>query len=218
MYRVVYQLLIDNPSITALIKSFASAIVILGENIVLLGGKEEERTSAAKGKAAAKEDKETLLKDTVFSIAAAIYSYAAEAGNIELKTKARVTRTQLRVTREADLIPLAKNIFNLGTTYATALADYDVSAEDLTELDQLISTYGTAKTSVGTGIAQRKSAGQTQTEIVEATDIVLRDRLDKYVERLKTKQPEFYKQYRAARVIRDVGGTGGKDTPPPPTP
>ncbi|MBI5214916.1 MAG: hypothetical protein HY960_04130 [Ignavibacteriae bacterium] len=217
MYSVVHQLLVDNPTITALIKAFANAIILLGENILLLGGKEQERTSAAKGKSAVKENVEATLKDTVISISSAIFSYAADIKDAELKVKSKVTKTALDKIRDNDLITLAKNIRELAITHSVALADYDITAQDITDFDSLINSYGTAKVNIGTGISQRKSVGQTQKEIITETDALLKERLDKYVERLKKKHPDFYRQYKAARVIRDIGGTGPK-TPPPPTP
>ncbi|NCQ19599.1 MAG: hypothetical protein GW805_14895, partial [Ignavibacteria bacterium] len=59
------------------------------------------------------------------------------------------------------------------------------------------------------------------TKLFEKTDALLNEEADMLVEVVKESQPDFYNQYFAARVIKDLGGSHTKpadeDKTPPPT-
>lgn len=217
MYFVVQNLLHGNSDKTSVIRVFAKAITKLGELLGILSSKSEEVASLSKGKYEAKEAKEVKLKELVYSVVSALLAYSADTENAELKAKIKTTKSKLARMRERDLIIFSRNILKTVNEHRESLADYDISETDITTFGQLVNDYEQAKGEVGKGISSRVGVRKTQADIMNEVDTLLKDKIDKYMERLQTKFPEFHAQYKSARVIRDIGGEYKKGTTPPPT-
>ncbi|MBI5217217.1 MAG: hypothetical protein HY960_15800 [Ignavibacteriae bacterium] len=214
MYQAVISILLANIAKTVSIKPFASAIQLLTELVTSISGKSSEINSVVAGKAPVKNAMETSLIETTLSIAAAIYSYADDVGNIELKSKSKLSKSVLNKVRDQDLILKVKSIRDLALEHQAALVDYDVPAEDITAFEQLVDAYSSAKTAIVTGISQRTGARKTQAQIIKETDALLKEKIDKYMLRLKKNHSQFYEEYKAARIIRDLGGEIKKEEAP----
>ncbi|MBI3195299.1 MAG: hypothetical protein HYZ34_12665, partial [Ignavibacteriae bacterium] len=56
---------------------------------------------------------------------------------------------------------------------------------------------------------------KTQAQIIKETDALLKEKIDKYMLRLKKNNAQFYEEYKSARVIRDLGGEQKEEPPKP---
>jgi hypothetical protein len=140
---------------------------------------------------------ETLINILV-EVASALFSYAGKAKLADVRAITMMKRSDLERMPLTELGQKAKSISELAARYTAPLAAYGVDVNKLTKLNAALIKFqtATAACNTGTGISLR--------DVFQETDAVLSERLDTMVETLKRKQPEFYLEYQAARVIRDV--------------
>ena len=111
-----------------------------------------------------------------------------------------------------------KNISELATANIAALAGYNITAADVTALDNLTTAFHGAKTEPRAAVVDRKKQTDTLPGAIADVRSILRNRLDKQMTTYRRTNGEFYAGYLAARVIVDRGGGGGKKPAPPAPP
>lgn len=128
------------------------------------------------------------------------------------------TLSSLDKLSDDELEPTGTSLSALGTGNLAALADYGLTAADVTALDALRAKFHGVKSAPRMAIAGRKGEPDTIPGLISSTTSILRNRLDKQMTKFKKSHPEFYAGYRTARVIVDRGGRSGPEqTPTPPS-
>ncbi len=170
-------------------------------------GEESEPVSAVKKKT------RNLLAQRGSDVAALLYAYADDTDNVALLTKADYSYDALRRNGDGELLGIAKQLHTLATTHTAALVGQGLEADELQNLHDSIEKFkgemGTPQTAIAEGTAQTKAR---RTHFRTAMGIY-RNRLDKLMERFKTRNPDFYHAYQSARQIIN---TAKRSTPTPP--
>ncbi len=118
-----------------------------------------------------------------------------------------------------DLEATGKRVSGLATANIAALADYGITAADVTDLDDLTTKFHGAKPAPREAVVGRKKQTDVIPGMIANLRSILRRQLDRQITTYKRSNAEFYEGYLSARVIVDRGGGGGKKpAPKPPTP
>jgi hypothetical protein len=104
----------------------------------------------------------------------------------------------------AELGQKAKSISELAARYGVHLAAYGADAAKLAKLNAALIKFQNSVAACSTGMSGQSISLR---DLFQEADSVLSERLDKMVETLKRKHPDFYLEYQTARVIRDVGSS-----------
>lgn len=218
MFKTVLALLKANTARTAVVRAFAAALATFEGIVETIGIKERERSDNSTGKLDVRDNAEDALVEAVVPVSSAVMAYASATKNTELYDKARVKKSILYHLRDNELVLKAKTILALAQQYVDKLGDYAVTAQTLTELQQDITDFEAAMADLGKGLSGRSGARIAVHDAFDAADDVLKNQLDKMMETVKQTDLQFFNEYIAARVIRDLGGGRSKNNVPTPAP
>jgi hypothetical protein len=110
-------------------------------------------------------------------------------------------------------IPCDRTI-ELAQAHGAELGTYGISTADIESLVAELAAYRKQREEQQLKIAESKAAREMlYASFDEATDI-LREEIDPLIELVETIDPEFYNRYKAARVIKDIGGHTAKSSKP----
>lgn len=131
----------------------------------------------------------------------ALEAYAAIESNAELEQKAAKSFSDLNRLRNQDFVTIVTETIVLLEQYLEALADYGVTADQITDLknsfDQFLLLQGQPR--------QYRIAGKQATlnlaELFENASNLLATKMDKVMKRFKRTDTNFFNGYEAARVI-----------------
>lgn len=205
MYESVASYLTANLSVVQTIAKFSESLTNFEAAVDAIKAKENERRLSTKGKTEAKYNAEETLLDATIKTASALYTYADLNNNIELRNLADVTYTGLDNLKDVDLIARSEQIHYAANPLAAELADYGLSAADLTAFKTAIDNYSDAAGDRDASVAVRKGASVSIKDMFKNADSILEGQLDKFVDMLMNSYPHFYNGYKGARIIRDLG-------------
>ncbi len=205
-------------AVTAQIPAFVTAMGDLGVKIQYIQGQAQLQAGQTGGVTLNKQNLKTALCDKAFEIASAVSSYASTVKNSVLAGKVEFSKSDLLRSRDTETAGLCQNIRAAATENLAALANYAVTAADLTDLAQKCSAYEAAVTAPADARVSKKTAGENIDAGFADFDDILENRMDKLMPKFQAISPDFVRDYNNARIIVDNAG-GGRGTPPtPPTP
>jgi len=206
-------------TVIATIPAFVTALGDLGVRIQKIKANAEIQSGKTDGITLDKQRLKIALCDKAFEVASAVSSYASTVKNAELAGKVGFSKSELMRSRDTETATLCTNIRTAATANLAALADYAVTAADLTDLAQKISAYETAVANPQNARVSKKTATDNiEAEFVEF-DNILNNRMDTLIPKFAAASPDFVKDYTNARTIVDSGGGGATPPPtPPPAP
>ncbi|NJM15175.1 MAG: hypothetical protein HC896_07195 [Bacteroidales bacterium] len=169
----------------------------------LIGRMEEKDEETLKGLSLSK-NKQSLKKSIALKtsiLSGQLQAYAEEQNLTDLLAKAKMSRTQLEATKDADLSPTVKSVANLATRYLNELADYGTSegliTETLTSLEDFKALIGQPRNIINNKyVSINALAG-----LIDECTNVLTKRMDKMMLQFVETDPEFYQGYERSRVI-----------------
>jgi hypothetical protein len=156
------------------------------------------------------------LVEAAFTVLSVLGAFAFKSKNVELKTKVDFSHSDLVRMRDVTLSETAKAALALGNTYKDAddAKLCGLTSEKLTVLETQIETFGTAKQGISEGGTVRSSTVKALEAKFKDVDVYLTNFVDKLIESLKNDAPNFFNEYNAARVIRDLGGSHSSSLSP----
>ena len=184
-------------------------------DLATLAGVDTKVMSPIVGPAADKSVAKFDLENKLVLIGGQIAALGAANNDHTLEQQGDVTLSGLDKMKEADLIATATRIANLATANLTALADYGVTAANVTELSNLATTFGNLQAAPRQAVVDRKKENAQFPAVGSHLLSVLRRQLDRQMLTFKQTQPEFYAGYLGARVIVDRGNPKKKKTAAP---
>lgn len=162
--------------------------------------------------------RETLTRQTL-KVSGALLAYASATGNAELMAVADYSPSNLSQSRNNIFYDKARLIYEAASPLATQLADYNLAAADLTQLQTMLGQFLTAIPKRRNATATSKSATAAIRALFKETDLLLKNKLDMLMLSFRISNPDFYANYQNARIIVDLGaGKKPKETPAPPAP
>lgn len=205
MYEATHSTLQDNASVTATVPAFKPAIQEFGGKLGELKNMALEVKTSFVGKNADKKTTEAILIGSLIKTTSAMQSLAHRTNNQTLAEKAKITESQLRHSRDTDLMIQATGIHTAALEVVDQLKDFGITAANLDELNSQISAFHQALGKREGGMAQRGAARNALINLFSRIDTILRQDLDKLVELVKTDHPQFYDAYQKSRIIKHLG-------------
>jgi hypothetical protein len=222
MYTATVKLLRNGAAKTAVIPAFAGALQRMDTLVMQIGDKDKERMGKTTGKHAVKDEAEDALMTATIILASALSAFARSQGNTELKERVHIRENQLRHARSNEQINVAKIIHDLAKANEQGLVEFGVNAAMMEDLKSRIAAYEAAVKDWSSGVAERVGARTAVGELFVQADEILKEDLDPMMQIFRVTDPEFYNDYRAARVIKDIGvrhnKTGQPAAPAPGSP
>lgn len=147
----------------------------------------------------------SMTEKTLFMINR-LQSYANVVNNPELLESIKYSASDLKKSRDTDVIGICNTVVAKANANAAAIATYGVTAAMITELQAAITAYSATLAKPKAAKSQTKTATENLTKLFKEADELLVKRLDLDIELFKTSKPEFYSQYKTARIIIPTGG------------
>ena len=202
------------------VKAIADTVTDLDDGITDINSSAGKQQTPVSGAADAKAQVRHDYEEQILVIASQLSALAEVNGDANLAAQSELTLSALDKLADDDLEETGTRIANLATANLAALADYSITAADVTALTALTTKFHGIKTAPRTAVVDRSSQTTTLPDKIANVTSILRNRLDKLMTRFKKSNPEFYAGYLAARVIVDRGGAAAAAKPaptPPPT-
>jgi len=165
------------------------------------------------GITADKRNLKQLMIDRAFVIARALTAYASITENSILAGRVKYSKSDFTSAKDVDVLSKAKSVWEVAQEHVDNLADYGITAQHVTELEEAIANYGDALSSPRVAINQRKEATGSIQQQIKRIDIHLKKKLDAIM--VQFDDTEFYSTYQAARMIVDRRGQRRTASQPP---
>lgn len=224
MFNSVAAVLNKNNTAVATLPALAEAKTEFTNLIADIIKTDKEYGTATVGKAAVKNSVENQLIDAALSLKGALASFARKTSNTELALLVKFTKTDLLRLGDTDLKNKISTILEIAEANKTSLANYNVDDAEINNLKEKAENFSNATANNKTGFTGKVGARVSLTELFDTGDEVLKVDLDNLMLRMKKNYHDFFIEYQAARVTKDLGGKRNNDedeTPPPtdtPTP
>jgi len=214
MYEGVQTLLSVNSEKTAVVPAFTGPIGRFQGTLESIKSKATEVEGAAAGTLAKKNLAEDELVSVLVPVASALFVQGTTQKQMDLREKANVSESAMRKMRDTELVGKASSILSLAKQHSSALAGYAISPEMLTDLEGKIQAFSSSIGQRESGVAERVGARGNLMELFDVADKTLTEELDRLMELVRGSETQFYNEYFAARVIKDLG-TRHRPTQPP---
>jgi hypothetical protein len=188
-------------------KAIAAALADLNTVLAAIAAAAGKQQTPISGVVEEKEMVRHDLEEKILEIAAQLSALADVVGDVNLGAQVEFTLSGLDKLSDDQLEAVGKRVSAAATAKLTQLADYDVTQEDITELDSLITRFNSVKNAPRISIAGRAGETATLPRLIADMTSLLRNRLDKLMLKYRKSNPEFYAGYLTARVIVDRGGS-----------
>ncbi len=174
--------------------------------------------TATVGKVAVINSIESELIDALLPLKGALASLTRKTKNTELSLLVKFSKSDLQRLGNTELENKATTIMEIVETNKTALTAYNVDDAEITDLTGKVTAFKAAAANKQTSFSGKMGARVSLTELFDDADEVLKIDLDNLMLRMRKSYPDFYNEYQAARVTKDLGGKHKDegDTVPPP--
>lgn len=138
---------------------------------------------------------------------------------MEVKAIADVTESGLYALRDTELVSTATVILKAAQANVAALAPFNVTSEEIADLESKINAFNSSIGGSEGGVASRKSANKSVREYLKKLMADL-DEIDTMMNLVQRDEPDFCDEYFAARQVKATGIRHKPPTPPsqPPAP
>ncbi len=142
--------------------------------------------------------------DATVKLAATMYVYVQVNDMPDLQARCAVSASQLERMPDEKVRTTCQNVYNEAVQLGDVLADFGQTVEDVTQLKKEIDDFSALIASPRSAIVTRSQATKELNSLMLEANDLLRNKIDKLMELLKTSQPKVYNTYLAARVIVDL--------------
>jgi hypothetical protein len=174
--------------------------------------KDNKYLNVKKGSTAGKDSAKDALIEELMVKVGALHILARKLGDDNLKEITDVTRSDLRELRDPELLLKAGMIHEHFKDYIEDLKKNGITDQSLIELEKAVSNYEDAINKKDAKQAESKTSRKDLSELFELADDILKNELDRSMEFVKKDNPEFYKNYKSARLIKDLAKPRTKKT------
>jgi hypothetical protein len=207
MYKTVFQVLKNNQGEFKNIPALNSSIDDLEKNLNEIAVIDNKYQNIGKGNTAKKDNTKDEIVDSLIKVSGVLYVTGRSLKNENLKEISDLCYSDLRKMRGNDLINKANliienanaNIEKMKTIHTDIDSEIKILAGKIEEFDAAMNEKETKN------IESHTARLDLNELFIETDDMVCGD-MDTLIELIKTKNPDLYKQYQTARVIRDLHG------------
>jgi hypothetical protein len=205
MYKAVIHVCESNQALANIIPASAGILQELNTGVSQI-----EATSLTQGlnTTGITQDKASLkhtLAELAAEVSGAVVAYAVKNKNNELRAAVDYSYTDITRYKDSDTIHYCQIILGKAQAHTAELIHYGLTANKLEELrvsiDAFSTIIGRRQAHKGTKVAATKDLDK----LIEETDILLKDVLDRLVLPFKKSDVNFYNKYTHARQIIELG-------------
>ena len=205
MFEAVINYLEERTGIVNSIAEFAVSFTEFKTAAKSISEKEVERQTASAGKTNAKYSAEEELIDSTVDVGAGLFTYSRKNKIAESKELSDISERKLGRLKDVDLLNKCTQVYNAAKNVESELAPFGVTAELVEGLRSKIAAFELSIGDRNASAAKRKGAGKTVVEMFNEADDILEEELDRFVDKFKTRDTDFYEGYYAARNIKNLG-------------
>jgi hypothetical protein len=185
---------------------FAATYNLWTAKLPLIEQNRDAQTLETTGITTDKITKRNAMTEKALFIANRLQSYANVTGNTDLLESVQYSASDMKKARDTDVVGICDVILSRANANAAAIVSYGVTAALITDLQTAITTYSATLAKPKAAKSQTKTATENLAKLFKETDDLLNKRLDLDIELFKSTKPEFYSQYKTARMIVPTGG------------
>lgn len=202
-------------TVTGFADGYAEWIV----HVNALKGFRQAELQPSTGWAEEKQRRREVMSKAGAKIAGAIHAYAVKQGDGDLAARSDFSYSDLLEGRDSDSSDRCQNLVTIATPMVAALANYKVTAAQLTDAQQKITAYMEIKDKPAQKVDDRAGNNQKVAKHFKGADELLDSPLDDTIGQFEDSDADFFIAYKNARKIDDTASTRGPgDAPPAPTP
>lgn len=203
MYETVIMYLLENKDIISVNRSFSYAITKLRKTIDEIKIKDRELSSDTLEKTILTYNAKDELVFALVPVTAALYNFAKESGNLELKEKCRMSQSTLVRLRDNELLNKSIAMHHFAVNFLTRLGKYGIKKNVLQELNNKIEKFRDALDNKIVTFVSSNAVLALNASFQDAENI-LNNQLDKLMEPLNDEYEEFYDDYLSIRSMEYV--------------
>lgn len=144
------------------------------------------------------------LEEMGFYISGKLMQYARKIKNENLFIALQENRNNLMKASDIEFYSICNYISGEAAKNVEKLAFYGITADNIAEFQQLINYFSFNINRVRASTSKNKSTYDLLIKHFREADDLLKQKLDADIEFFKNSDPEFYNQYKAARIIIDL--------------
>ncbi|MBI5471593.1 MAG: hypothetical protein HY961_04535 [Ignavibacteriae bacterium] len=205
MYEAVAEVLRKHQATVNLVKTFTTAQTDFDVLLEKIRATRRGTKEAAAGKSQSKEQAREMLVLLALKVASALGSFASRTGDQELLALADVKESDFQRARDTGVASIATTIHTRSQEKVDKLADYGVTQAVLDNLSTRIADYMLTISRREAGMAEQVASTAALADLFVQADSFLKTELDRFAQILRDADDAFYREYFAARVIKDLG-------------
>ena len=196
-------------------KALTAAVATFQTEVDVLDPEHQAQRPESGGLTAVKKKTRLRVAAAAHNIGAALFAFAADPAHEDLPLQAAVDYTQRTLERksDADLVRLARLIFDKGTAHAKDLIDLDIAAPDLAELRDALTQFKTEQAAPRAARAEGAADTKELARHYREAQALLATQIDRQVARYETKAPELFAAYESARKPNATAARSEKAAP-----
>ena len=212
MFETTDATLQEHNALWSAMPAFADAVDRLEEGIEAIRGKQSGQ--AATGDTEAKQAARDAVEEQTLVIGSQLSALSAKNNDAILAAQVNYDKSTLDKAALSELMVAANSVKGAAAANAAVLAsDYGITAADLTAFAAAITHLDEMKGAPRQAVVNRRVATLSLPDAIGYVRGILRNEIDKMMEKFKKAQPDFYAAYFAARVIVDRTGTHAAPAP-----
>lgn len=201
MYRTVRDIMDANETSWEGIPKLVSKVSELKDRISILEQLSEVQAKITTGVTEARSVFKEEVVDKALKISGALYAFAADSKDPELKRNVSISRTKLSKSGKGITLQLLDRIILEANNHVEDLAEYGITAEDISDLKTRRDILVGMETRTRTVVIDRTNQTRSIHETVMAIDALLRDGIDKLILQNSDVFGEFLTVYSNARNV-----------------
>ena len=186
---------------------FAATYNIWAAKLPLIEQNRDAQTIETTGVTTDKKGKRAVMTEKTLFMSNRLQSFGNTTGNAEILESVQYPASYLNKARDTDVIGICNAVLSRAVANATALTAYGVTAAMITELQASITAYSATLAKPQNAKAQTKTATENLTKLFKEAEDLLVKRMDLDIELFKVNKPDFYSQYKTARIIISTKGS-----------
>ena len=186
---------------------FAATYNLWAAKLPLIEQNRDAQTIETTGVTTDKNVKRAVMTEKTLFMSNRLQSFGNTTGNAEILESVQYSASYLNKARDTDVIGICNAVLSRAVANATALTAYGVTAAMITELQASITAYSATLAKPQNAKAQTKTATENLTKLFKEAEDLLVKRMDLDIELFKVNKPDFYSQYKTARIIISTKGS-----------
>lgn len=207
MYQLVLTVLTKYATLIAAIPAFAAAVTAFQNLVDDIGSRMEKLSGGTSSATKAKHKAEDDMVETVVPLVHTLHAYASVQKDVELMAKTDISETDIHTVREAERATHAEALVALVEGYKADLADYGITDETFAAAHQAVAAFTASLKNRGSVKTEMTGGHDALFSLFDQADAMLKGTLDKFMSNFRKKNSDFFLEYLAARVIKDVSAS-----------